>query len=90
MARATRSFETDLSELAYQIGRSEAFEKLKADFEAGRQDDQEAQESLMDLLESGRCHFYGDTGPEEWRWTLTERESATLAARLFRDHLEAN
>lgn len=90
MARATRSFETDLAELAYQIGRSEAFERLKADFQAGRQDDQEAQEALMDLLESGRCQFYGDNGPEEWRWTLTERESATLAARLYRDGLGAS
>lgn len=88
MPRATREFETDLTELAYQIGRSEAFQKIIQDFRAQECDDQEAQERILELLDLGRCKFHGDRGHEAWSWVLSERESGTLAATLFREGIE--
>ena len=88
MPRATREFETDLAELAYQIGRSEAFQRIVQDFKQGACDDQEAQERILELLDFGRCKFQGDRGPEAWAWVLSERESGSLAAALYRDGIE--
>ncbi|MEB3222004.1 MAG: hypothetical protein VKS61_07980 [Candidatus Sericytochromatia bacterium] len=85
MPRATRSFETDLGELAYQIARSDSYQRLVADFKTGRVDDQELQENLLELLDTGRCRFFGDRGPEEWGWVLSEPEVGKLAANLFRE-----
>lgn len=89
MARASRTFNTDLTELAYQIARSDQFGRIKADFTAGHIDDQEAQERLLELLDFGSCKFYGDHGPEEWGWKLDEAEMGRLASMLFRDSLGA-
>lgn len=88
MARATRTFETDLAELAYQIARSDAFQRIVADFKAGETDDQEAQERILELLDAGRCKFFGDRGLEEWGWVLDEREAGQLAGSLFRQGIE--
>ncbi len=85
MARATRTFETDLAELAYQIARSEAFQRIVAEFRAGETDDQEAQERILELLDAGRCKFFGDRGHEEWSWVIDEREAGSLAGALFRE-----
>lgn len=87
MPRATRTFNTDLAELAYQIARSDGFERIRTEFKAGRIDDQEAQEQLMELLDSGQCKFYGDHGPEEWGWKLSEVEFGRLASNLYREAL---
>ena len=85
MPRATRTFETDLGELAYQIARSDAYQRLVTEFREGRVDDQELQENVLELLDGGRCKFFGDRGPEEWSWVLTEVEAGRLASTLFRD-----
>jgi hypothetical protein len=86
----SRSFNTDLSELAYQIGRSEAFERIAREFAAGDIDDQEAQERLLDLIDLGTCKFFGDHGPEEWSWKLDEAEMGKLASILYRERLGAS
>ena len=88
MARATRTFETDLAELAYQIARSDAFQRIVAEFRGADIDDQEAQERILELLDVGRCKFHGDRGPEEWTWALDEREAGNLAAALYREGIE--
>ncbi len=72
MPRATRTFNTDLAELAYQIARSDGFQRIVGDLRAKSIDDQDAQEQLMELLDNGTCAFYGDHGPEAWRWALDE------------------
>lgn len=90
MPRVTRSFNTDLSELAYQIGRSDAFERIQREFQSGAIDDQEAQELLLDLIDSGICKFFGDHGPEEWTWKLNESEMGKLASVLYRERLGAS
>lgn len=87
MARATRSFNTDVAELAYQIGRSDQFERIASEFRSGAIDDQEAQERLHDLIDSGFCRFFGDHGPEDWGWKLDEREIGKLASLLYRENL---
>jgi hypothetical protein len=87
MARATRTFNTDLTELAYQIGRSDAFNLILGDFKSNTIDDQEAQERLMELLDFGNCKFYGDHGPEEWSWKISEVELGRLASSLYREQL---
>ncbi len=89
MPRATRTFNTDLAELAYQIARSDGFVRIATEMRAGQIDDQEAQEQLLELIDNGICKFYGDHGPEEWRWALAEAEAGKLAGALFRAHLEA-
>jgi len=83
--RATRAFETDLGDLAYQIARSDSYARIVEDFKLGRTDDQEAQERILELLEVGRCKFFGDRGPEEWGWVLNEMEQSRLAGQLFRE-----
>jgi hypothetical protein len=85
-----RSFNTDLAELAYQIGRSEAFERIAREFASGEIDDQEAQERLLDLLDLGACKFFGDHGPEDWTWKLDEAEMGKLASILYRERLGAS
>lgn len=84
MARATRTFETDLADLSYQIGRSEGFDRIRQDLEARDIDDQEAQERIADLLDNGHCKLYGDRGPEEWSWKLSEYETGQLIGALYR------
>lgn len=84
MPRATRTFETDLAELSYQIARSDAFERIRQEFADGRVDDQEAQERVSDLVDGGHCRFFGDHGPEEWGWKLTEYEMGQLIGSLYR------
>jgi hypothetical protein len=88
--RVSRTFNTDLAELAYQIGRSEAFERIEREFKAGEIDDQEAQERLIDLIDLGSCRFFGDHGPEEWTWKLDEHEMSKLASQLYRERLGAS
>jgi hypothetical protein len=88
--RVTRSFNTDLSELAYQIGRSDAFERIQREFKSGQIDDQEAQERVLDLIDAGICRFFGDHGPEEWTWKLNEAEMGKLASMLYRERLGAS
>jgi hypothetical protein len=90
MPRATRTFETDLTELAYQIGRSDAMERVHREFKAGTIDDQEAQEQILELLDNGWCKLFGDRGPEEWRWALNESEQGKLASVLYRERLGAS
>jgi hypothetical protein len=85
-----RSFNTDLAELAYQIGRSEAFERIAREFASGEIDDQEAQERLLDLLDTGHAKFFGDHGPEDWTWKLDEAEMGKLASILYRERLGAS
>jgi hypothetical protein len=87
LPRVSRTFNTDLAELAYQIGRSEAFERIEREFRAGEIDDQEAQERLIDLIDLGNCRFFGDHGPEEWTWKLDESEMSKLASQLYRERL---
>ncbi|MDB5098323.1 MAG: hypothetical protein JWM80_2744 [Cyanobacteria bacterium RYN_339] len=87
MPRATRTFNTDLAELAYQIGRSDAFGRINAEFQGRVIDDQEAQERVLELLDTGNCKLYGDHGPEEWSWALDERETSVLASTLYREGL---
>lgn len=84
MPRATRTFNTDLAELVYQIARSDQFEKIRREFNSGEIDDQDAQERVLDLVDNGNCRFYGDHGLEEWSWKLNEAESGALANQLFR------
>lgn len=90
MPRVSRTFNTDLAELSYQIGRSEAFERIAREFQSGEIDDQEAQERLLDLLDLGNCRFFGDHGPEEWTWKLDESEMGKLASMLYRERLGAS
>jgi hypothetical protein len=90
VARATRSFNTDVAELAYQIARSDQFERIVNEFRSGAIDDQEAQERILDLLDAGNCKFFGDHGPEEWSWKLNEAETGKLASSLFRESLGAD
>jgi hypothetical protein len=90
LPRVSRTFNTDLAELAYQIGRSEAFERIEREFRAGEIDDQEAQERLIDLIDLGNCRFFGDHGPEEWTWKLDESEMSKLASQLYRERLGAS
>ena len=90
MPRVTRTFNTDLAELAYQIGRSDAFERILKEFKAGAIDDQEAQERVLDLIDVGVCRFFGDHGPEEWSWKLDESEMSKLASMLYREALGAS
>lgn len=73
-----------MADLAYQIGRSENFDRIRQDFESGTIDDQEAQERLADMLDAGHCKLYGDRGPEEWSWKLSENETGQLIGTLFR------
>jgi|GEM_PF-1709798 len=87
MPRATRTFLTDLAELQYQIARSDQFARIERDFRLGEKDDQSVQETVVELLELGRCRFHGDHGPEEWSWSLDDSELATLANRLYREQL---
>jgi hypothetical protein len=87
LPRATRTFNTDLAELAYQIGRSDAFARILQEFRGGVIDDQEAQERVLELLDNGNCKLYGDHGPEEWSWALNERETGLLASTLYREQL---
>lgn len=87
MPQVTRSFDTDLAELAYQIQRSEAFFRLEEGLRAGAFDEQEAQEKLLDLIDAGHCRLEGDRGWEQWSWALNEREAASLALTLFRNGL---
>ena len=87
MPRATRTFMTDLAKLQYQIGRSDQFSRLERDFRSGEKDEQAVQEAVVELLELGRCRFLGDHGPEEWSWSLDDRELASLANRLYREQL---
>ncbi|MEB3197343.1 MAG: hypothetical protein VKP62_09080 [Candidatus Sericytochromatia bacterium] len=84
MPRASRSFETDLGDLAYQIARSDAFHRIVEEFATAQVDDQETQERILELLELGRCRFFGDRGAEEWTWVLSEREASQLASTLFK------
>ena len=87
MPRATRTFETDLAELEYQLGRSEGVERIARDLHAGEIDDQEAQSRLMELLERGHCRVQGDRGGEEWSFVLNEAELSRLANALYRERI---
>lgn len=87
MPKITRTYDTDLEDLAYQIGRSHSFLALRDDFAAHRVHDDEAQGAIADLIEGGGCRLDGDRGEESLHWALGEREAALLISRLYRDYL---
>lgn len=87
MPRVTRTYETDLDDLAYQISRSHAFTGLRDDFVAGRVADDQAQEAISELLDGGVCRLEGDRGAEVWEWALVEADLARMIGRLYRDYL---
>jgi hypothetical protein len=83
LPRVLRSFNTDLDELYYQLTRSDYILSLKQQFQDQTLDEQEVQECLDEFVLTGRCRLEGDRGLEEWAWTLTEREAAIIASRLY-------
>lgn len=90
MARISRSYETDLDDLSYQISKSDAFSEIRAMLQRGEIDDQEAQERLLNLILDGRTGTYGDRGPEDLSWKLTEAESGRLTSLLYVQYLGAD
>lgn len=85
----TRTYETDMADLAYQISRSEAFADIRERLRRGEVQDQDAQSELLDLVMDGRCCVLGERGMEEFRWTITEAEAGRLTSILYRDYLGA-
>lgn len=90
MPRVTRTFELDLDDLLFLIARSDQFGSIREDFSAGRIADDEAQEQISDLIDTGRCRLEGDRGSEQLEWTLKESEAAKLIRQLYRDYLGAD
>jgi len=90
LVKISRSYETDLDDLSYQISKSDAFGDIRAMFQRGEIDDQDAQERLLNLIMDGRAHTYGDRGPEELSWKLSERDMGRLTSVLYRQYLGAH
>lgn len=90
MAKISRTYETDLDDLGYQISKSDAFAEIRAMFQSGEIDDQDAQERLLNLIMDGRTHTYGDRGPEELSWKLSEADSGRLTSVLYVQYLGAD
>ncbi len=89
MPEITRTYQTDLADLAYQVSRSGEFADVRRDLDADRIEDQEAQSRLLDLVLAGRCRVDGDHGQEEFRWALSEVEAGRLTSSLYREYLGA-
>lgn len=89
MPEITRTYQTDLPDLAYQISRSGEFGEIRRDFTSDQIEDQEAQSLLLDLVQAGRCKLEGDHGKEEFRWALSEIEAGRLTSILYREYLGA-
>ncbi|MBM3275442.1 MAG: hypothetical protein FJZ00_09825 [Candidatus Sericytochromatia bacterium] len=89
MPQITRTYETDMPDLAYQISRSDAFTHIRERLQASELDDQAAQAELLDLVLDGCCKIQGERGPEEFRWTMSEAEAGRLTSLLYREYLGA-
>lgn len=89
MVKISRSYETDLDDLGYMISKSDAFAEIRSRLERGEVDDQDAQERLLDLVMHGRTSTYGDRGPEELGWKLSEADMGRLTSLLYRQYLGA-
>ncbi|HEY9900366.1 MAG TPA: hypothetical protein V6D00_14420 [Pantanalinema sp.] len=90
MPRVTRTYETDLDDLAYQISRSDKFNTIKDDFASTEITDDVAQEQIEALLDGGACRLVGDRGPEVLEWALSESEMARMISQLYRLYLGAD
>lgn len=90
MVKISRSYETDLDDLSYQLSKSDAFSDIRAMFQSGAIDDQDAQERLLNLSLDGRAHTYGDRGPEDLSWKLSEADAGRLTSLLYRQYLGAD
>lgn len=90
MVKISRSYETDLDDLSYQISKSDEFGDIRALFQRGEIDDQDAQERLLNLIMDGRANTYGDRGPEDLSWKLSERDMGRLTSVLYRQYLGAD
>lgn len=90
MPKVTRTYETDLDDLGYQISRSYQFAGIRDDFTAGRVPDDAAQELISDLIDAGRCVVDGDRGSELLEWALSESEMARMISQLYRQYLGAH
>lgn len=90
MPKVTRTYQTDLDDLGYQIARSYQFVGIREDFTGGRVTDDAAQEQISDLVDAGRCELDGDRGSEQLAWTLSESEMARLISQLYRVYLGAD
>lgn len=90
MPRVTRTYETDLDDLGYQISRSDKFLAIKDDFASSVITDDLAQEQIEALLDGGACRLDGDRGPEVLEWALTEAEMARMISKLYRQYLGAD
>ncbi|MBO9539541.1 hypothetical protein J7643_03010 [bacterium] len=89
MPRVTRTYETDLDDLAYQISRSDKFTEIRDDFSSSEISDDEAQEKIESLVDGGACRLDGDRGPEVLEWALSESEMARMISQLYRQYLGA-
>lgn len=85
----TRTYETDMADLAYQISRSENFGDIREKLKRGELQDQDAQSELLDMVIDGRCSVMGERGQEEFRWAISEIEAGRLTSILYRDYLGA-
>ncbi len=90
MPKVTRTYETDLDDLGYQISRSYQFTEIREEFTSGEVSDDEAQEQISDLIDVGRCVVDGDRGSEQLQWALSEAEMARLISQLYRQYLGAD
>ncbi|MBU6430015.1 MAG: hypothetical protein KGR26_13455 [Cyanobacteria bacterium REEB65] len=90
MPEITRTYQTDLDDLAYQISRSEAFGEIRRALDSTEIDDQQAQSGLLDLVQCGKCTVAGDHGREIFRWALSEVEAGRLTSLLYRHYLGAD
>jgi hypothetical protein len=90
MPQITRTYETDMNDLAYQISRSDGFIEIRDHLESGELDDQEAQEDLLDIVLDGMCKVQGDRGLEEFRWVLSEADAGRVTSILYREFLGAD
>jgi len=90
VVKISRSYETDLDDLSYQISKSDVFGEIRGMFQRGEIDDQEAQERLLNQILDGRANTYGDRGPEELRWILSEAEAGRLTSVMYRQYLGAH
>lgn len=90
MPKVTRTYETDLDDLGYQISRSGQFSEIRDDFSSGRVSDDEAQDQISELIDAGRCVVDGDRGSEQLAWALSEAEMARLISQLYRQYLGAD
>ena len=89
MPQVTRTYETDMADLAYQISRSDAFAEIRDHLVRGLLQDQDAQSELLELAQNGSCIVQGERGREAFRWALSEADTGRLTSILYRDFLGA-